>query len=151
MRSSARTATPGYKSRVATNASERSKAWARSYVDLCVQYTPATAPAIPVLADGERGNGNIYYTDMPAFIAEPGFLTHSPYLEWVVRPENLALLATLAVLSIIQAAPEGGTIALSAGHGQKEEYDPGVTTTDHVEADLTADVIERIARLLRAV
>ena len=143
---------------VATNAGKTSKAIASDYV-----HRVAKAFVVPVanndFASGgvsvggynRRGNGNLFYTNMPSVLLEPLFATNPKQAEIIHSEAGRDKLAACLAETIKQFFPHGGLIAFSVGHKYKTSAprDRGVAVFGGgCEADYAEDVLRRAERLL---
>jgi hypothetical protein len=141
---------------VTPNASDKSKAWARSYTRLCAKEFGIRDAGIVV---GGRGSYNLKFTRMPAFLAEPGFISNPAFADVVRTGEGVDALARCLVGSIREHF-DSGLIALSVGHKYRDKADPGAQvyqtpgTEDPAwndEAEICDAVVETASEMLRAV
>lgn len=111
---------------VATNASEKSMDWASDLASRTSGYlqTPIYEGAFGrgVMKAIERGNGNLFYTDMPAIINEPLFASNPLGARMLKEGNAIAVIARQIATSIEKNFPEGGLVAFSIGHkGQRSK------------------------------
>lgn len=107
----------------AYNASQTSKNWGRWYAKAISQEFGTRiggSDGIVVGGFNGRGNGNIYYTKMPAILLEPLFASDEKQAKIIRSEEGRTRLAKILVESIYNFFPEGGLIAFSVGHKYKE-------------------------------
>jgi hypothetical protein len=112
---------------------------------------------------GDRGNSNLAFTDMPAILLETLFVSNPDAAGIVVSPEGREELAQILVDTIVSFFPDGGKIAFSVGHKYKDSRpnDRGAAVCgddpdpndglDHVEADYAEDVLRLAAEKLEAI
>ncbi len=117
---------------VATNASKKSKAWAKHYAEsINAEFSEVTRVCGPdgVIVGGYdgRGNGNLLYTAMPAILVEPLFASNPEEADLIRSEEGQSRLAKVLVDSIQRFFPDGGLVAFSVGHLYKSSnpYDKG--------------------------
>ncbi len=105
-----------------SNASRTSKNWGRWYAKaICREFgTPLGGDdGIKVGGYGGRGNGNIYYTRMPAILLEPLFASNPKHADIIRSEDGQDRLARVLVESIREFFPGGGLVAFSVGHKYK--------------------------------
>jgi N-acetylmuramoyl-L-alanine amidase len=140
---------------VAPSSSEKSKAFARSYTRLCAKEFGIRDAGLVV---GGRGAYNLKFTSMPAFLAEPGFISNPEFAGLVRTGEGIDALARCLVGAIREHFP-AGLIALSVGHKYRDKPDPGAAvyqlpgTEDPAwndEAEICDAVVIAATEMLRA-
>ncbi len=138
------------------NASETSKTWGRSYaqrISDVFKIPMAGTGRSGILVGGwnGRGNANLKYTDMPAILLEPLFVSNPTQAEWVRSEEGQNKLAKVLADSIIDFFPGGGLIAFSVGHKYKTRRpnDRGAAVYGGgTEADYAEIVLEKAKNIL---
>ena len=154
---------------VANNASGTSILWANNYSSLVNSTFPQLhmikAYGNGINLDGvvkrkykERGDFNLRFTDMPAILGEPLFLSDPMSAKLAMDHKMQYDLARCLVDSIVRVLPQGGKIALSIGHMGKTSspFDRGAPITDKVdnpnkwaEAHIAKMVLDIAAEMLR--
>lgn len=110
---------------VATNASERSKEVAMWYAAEAGARFDVGGPDDHDVGYGDgvrvggRGNGNLYYTNMPAVILEPWFASNPTQAKKMNTPSGIREAAELLAETVKMFVPENGSVALSVGHAGK--------------------------------
>lgn len=141
---------------VGSNASQRSKDWAADYVDrVCAEFGTRSAGVLQRKL-GERGDVCVRYTDMPAILVEPLFVSDPVQARIASTPDGQRRLAECLVDSIRASFPDddGGVVRIgfSVGHKYKtsKPWDRGaaVVNSDHTEAELAEKVLQQAASLL---
>jgi hypothetical protein len=139
---------------VAHNASDKSKAWAKDYADRVADDFGWRSNGVVQVGHRARGDYNLRFTDMPAILVEPLFVSDVEQAAVAQSEDGQERLARHVVDSIKAAFPNGGKFALSIGHKGKDSspYDTGAPVVDSklTEADLSEQVITRVARMLVA-
>jgi hypothetical protein len=148
---------------VANNASQKSMDWAATYLSILsdsLGINPPKGGGILVGGYQGRGNFNLKFTDMPAILGEPLFVSNVEQSEIVKSPEGRQQLAQVLVNSIVTCFPDGGLVGFSVGHKYKDDKpnDRGAPVTgndpdpndglENVEADYAEDVLKRACLLL---
>lgn len=110
---------------VGTNASKRSKEWASYYAkqikhEFYIKIKQGNPEGVVIGGFNKRGNANVYYTQMPAILVEPFFLSCKDMLELLCNDwEGVqSKLSCCLVESITKFFPKG-LIAFSVGHKYK--------------------------------
>ncbi len=145
---------------VATNAGQKSKQFANSYVNR-ISHAFDTPLANNNFAKGGvsvggfkgRGNGNLSATNMPAVLLEPLFGTNPIYSAIIKSESGQIELARCLVETIREFFPDGGLIAFSVGHKYKtsKPFDRGVALAGGgTEADYAEKVLIKAAAMLSA-
>lgn len=137
---------------VANNASERTKNWGRSYTRRIAAQFGNRDNGISVGGFGGRGNANLRFTEMPAVLLEPFFISNPEGARWARDRQDD--LAQVLVASIREFFPNGGLVAFSVGHKYKTSS-PNDRGADSVlggppEAELAEQVLFRAQALLEA-
>lgn len=139
---------------VASNASRTSKDIASTYsAKVAYQFGVKDSGAVQVKFKG-RGDYNLRYTNMPALILEPLFVSDEELAVIAQSDVGQEQLAQILVDTIREHFPAGGTIAFSVGHKFKvsSPYDRGApvagTNGKVGEADLAEPVLRLAARML---
>jgi len=119
---------------MAYNGSQTSWEWATRYCeilktqvgDLITEAHPNQIPRPP------KGRGNICleWTDMPAILGEPLFVSNPDHVAFLRSPNGVIQLATVLAQSIIECFPDGGLVALSTGHRYRGNSDQGAPVID---------------------
>jgi hypothetical protein len=125
---------------VATNASQRSKDIAETYVNY-ISKIFGNGTYWERIRIGGRGNSNISATRMPAVLLEPYFLTNSNGLEWASTFKWQEETAQCLVDTIRTHYPSGGLVAFSVGHEGNRPGDMGVVTSKGTEAQFARQVL----------
>lgn len=136
---------------VASNAGETSKSWGRQYSQVAAREFGIPDNGVSVGGYLGRGNANLMYTNMPAILLEPFFITNKSGSKWANSESGRQKLAEILVESIRAQFPLGGLVAFSVGHKYKKSSpnDRGVQSVDGpMEADLAEKVLEIAAKLL---
>lgn len=142
---------------VASNASAKSQAWAADYVRrVCCEFGTLpgiTANGVDVRGIGKAGYGNLVLTAMPAILCEPMFANHPEQAEMLRTDECQARLASILTMSIVDAFPQGGLVALSVGHiGRRSSpFDRGAPLAGlppETEAGICTRIVDRAQALL---
>jgi len=117
-----------------SNASSTSKAWGRLYCKLVSEEFGTKNKGLLIGGYRGRGNHNLYYTNMPAILLEPLFVSNPEQAALIKTEEGQERLARCLVKSIKEIFPDGGLIGFSIGHkgvnagapvhggGQEEQY-----------------------------
>lgn len=106
--------------KVATNAGLTSKAMASTYAHLIAQKFNVPLGFKPTGVDsGGRGDGNLKYTNMPAILLEPLFISNPVQAQLVKSVEGQQKLAEAIVETVRKHFPNGGLVAFSIGHKGK--------------------------------
>ena len=153
---SSSTASAGYASVVVgSNASETSKNWGRWYAQAVASHFGIGVGGdngVWVGGVNGRGNGNVYYTNMPAILLEPLFCSNPQHAEWIKSQAGQHALADILVRSVQRFRPQGGVIAFSVGHKGKRS-NPGdrgaVVYGGGSEADYAEKILELAATQLQ--
>ena len=133
----------------AHNASNRSKDIARFYADRAAELVNLPNAGVLVRGYRERGDYNLRFTDMPAFIAEPLFISDASQEAFAASEAGRDACARAVVDTVRWALPNGGRVALSTGHKYKSKYDPGAVGPGRkTEAELADAVMDRAAEML---
>jgi len=138
----------------ASNASQTSKNWGRWYAKaIAKEFNTRISGDDGIFIGGidGRGNGNIYYTKMPAILLEPLFASDSEQAEIIRSEEGQKILAKVLAESIRKFFPAGGTVAFSVGHKYKssEPNDRGTKLNGGgLEADYAEIVLEKAKNML---
>lgn len=123
---------------VASNASRASLAAADTYAAMMAAANPhhQGGPRVHVAKRQDRGWGNLYYTAMPAILAEIGHVSHPGFIRWLDGP-GVDVCALALVMTILSALPDGGRVALSIGHVGKTSSprDRGAPAADDGDGD----------------
>jgi len=107
------------------NASDESKLIGEEYVSNCVKefndlnLKVGGKNGIVVGGYNGRGNGNVYFTNMPAILIEPLFCSTPEHAEMIRSEKGQSRLAKVLVKTIIDFYPDGGLIGFSVGHKYK--------------------------------
>ena len=134
---------------VAHNASNMSRDIAAFYSAWAAECTGLHDAGVLQRKYRERGDYNLRFTDMPAFIAEPCFISDASQEKWAASDAGRESLAMVLVRTVEHFLPKGGRIALSTGHKYKSKYDPGaVGPGRNTEAELADGVIDRACEML---
>lgn len=136
---------------VADNASGTSQRWGKWWSAKIAEVFGNRDNGIVIGGFGGRGNHNLKFTDMPAILLEPFFITSQEGAMWAKR--RVEDQAQVLVASIRQFFPQGGLVALSLGHKGKpsKPHDRGVQSlSGEWEADLMEPVLLRAKALLEA-
>lgn len=148
---------------VANNCSQTSLDWAKNYLVILSEQmgiNPPNGGGILVGGYQGRGNFNLKFTDMPAILGEPCFVSNPEQAELVKSEEGRQGLAQVLADSIKMTFPDGGLIGFSVGHKYKDDKpnDRGASVIgedpnpdDNIslnEADHAEDVIQRAIQLL---
>ncbi len=142
---------------VAHNASETSKQWARVYTELVSKKFGFRNGGVLQRKFKERGDYNLRFTDMPAILVEPLFVSEIEQATIALSEKGQQELAEILVSSIVKMFPGGGKFGFSIGHLGKEStpYDRGAPVvplgSNIAEADLAKAVMLKAAKLLEAV
>lgn len=106
--------------KVATNAGKTSKGMASTYAHLVAKKFNIALGFAPDGVDaGGRGNGNLKYTNMPAILLEPLFISNPAQALIVKSEEGQKKLAEAIAETVKQYFPNGGLVAFSIGHKGK--------------------------------
>ena len=116
---------------VATNASAKTKAWAKKYCEelaLLLNVDLYNRRGLNIGGFKMRGNENLSHTEMPAILVEPFFLSSVEAQGWLAEVFDATIyrLAQALVGSIVKEFPDGGLVAFSVGH----KYKPRPRSTD---------------------
>jgi hypothetical protein len=139
---------------VGSNASATSKNWGRWYAEaVAARFGTRVGGDQGILVGGYngRGNDNVRFTDMPAVLLEPMFVSNPRQAEIVRSAEGRRRLAEVLVESIQRFFPHGGTVAFSVGHKYKDSApnDRGAAVLGGgTEADYAEMVLEAAAEML---
>lgn len=146
---------------VATNASGKSRAVAKSYVDkisrafsIPVANNDFAKAGVSVGGYQGRGNGNLASTNMPAILLEPLFASNPRHADIIRSETGQITLARCLVETIVEHFPNGGLIAFSVGHKYKTDkpLDRGVPLAGGgTEADYAEKVLIKAAGMLSAI
>jgi hypothetical protein len=138
------------------NASSESEVWASYYAHLLALY-PAIIGGTKVhkLAAHERGDVCIEYTDMPAILVEPCFVSNPKQVEWLIA-EGMDELGRILAESIKEhfkgdALVEDVIVAFSIGHRYRGTHDEGAPVIGHPdlsEGHFAQQILLAAARLL---
>ncbi|MDM8569493.1 N-acetylmuramoyl-L-alanine amidase, partial [Thiotrichales bacterium HSG1] len=135
-------------------ASGTSKAWGRWYANHIGQefrVPVAGRGGIAIGGFNGRGNGNVKYTNMPAVLLEPLFVSNPSHAKIVRSEEGQDKLAKVLADSIVEFFPKGGKIAFSVGHKYKTSRprDRGAAVSGGgTEAEYAEIVLEKAKHLL---
>ena len=94
-----------------------------------------------------RGDYNLRFTDMPAILLEPLFGSNTAHVEMIMSEYGRQKMVRALVETIRQSFPEGGLIALSAGHGTSSGRD-GCAIVGYPETsehEVVVDLVHRAA------
>ena len=139
---------------IALNGSMRSLKWANNY---CILLQSAMKGLISFahpkrLASGERGGSCIKYTNMPAILTEPLFVSNPSHVTFL-RTGGVRVLAQVLANSIMSTFPDGGLVALSIGHGYRGKLDAGAPVVgaigDECETYYNEKIIIATAEILQ--
>lgn len=110
---------------------------------------------------GGTGYALVAYTEVPSFVAEPGFVSHPAFARIVMTDEGQWELGRVLAETICHAFPSGGLVVLSPGHAYRDGRsitagDPGALVTREIdppkafdtEAELNEIYLDRCARVL---
>jgi len=148
---------------VAVNASERSKVWGQSYVRKVsallgpffgATYAPRSFgdPHFGVKVGGfsagginNRGDYNLRFTNMPAILLEPAFVSNATHAKVITTLDGKSLFAKALIQSIQEILPDGGKVAFSVGHKGKpsKPNDRGAAVVGHPDTS-EADEAEKV-------
>jgi len=104
---------------VASNASEKSKSIARTYIEKIKDVFMIDVfgrDGLKVLSRTERGNHNLRYTAMPAVLLEPLFCSSYDGSYILKSQGGIRQLAFCLVETVKTHYPDGGLIGFSIGH-----------------------------------
>lgn len=139
---------------VASNASQTSKDIATTYsAKVAYQFGVKDSGAVKVKFKG-RGDYNLRFTNMPALILEPLFVSDEELAVIAQSDVGQEQLAQILVDTIREHFPAGATIGFSIGHKYKvsSPYDRGApvagTNGKVGEADLAEPVLRLAAKML---
>lgn len=143
---------------VATNGGATSKAIARAYVErICRTFGTSKAnndfakDGVSIGGYQQRGNKNLFSTNMPAVLLEPLFASNPKHAEIIRSEDGQRKLATCLVETIKEFFPHGGIVAFSVGHKGKpsKPRDRGVELSGGgAEADYAEKVLKIAAEML---
>jgi hypothetical protein len=105
-----------------SNASQTSRNWGRWYGEaIGREFNVKVGGDHGILVGGFNGRGddNLRYTDMPAVLLEPLFVSNPAQAEWIRSEAGQTRLARVLVDSIRRFFQKGGRIAFSVGHKYK--------------------------------
>ena len=105
-----------------SNASQTSNNWGRWYAKAVAQdFNVSVGGDNGVLVGGYGGRGdyNLRFTNMPAILLEPLFVSHPQSAELVKSESGQQRLATILCDSIRRFFPAGGLVGFSIGHKYK--------------------------------
>lgn len=105
--------------KVATNASSKSYAIAKTYAEKCAEVFGIKKGFGDGVDKGGRGNTNLVHTKMPAILLEPLFVSNPAQAAIVKSKRGQKQLAQVLVDTIREHFPEGSLIAFSIGHKGK--------------------------------
>jgi N-acetylmuramoyl-L-alanine amidase len=106
---------------------------------------------LKVLDVNERGAFNLRYTNMPALILEPFFVSNKDGAAWAKDPVKQAVLADIINDMVRLFFPNGGLVGLSVGHKGKTSSpkDRGADVLGGgTEADCAEAVLKQTEKLL---
>lgn len=97
-----------------------------------------------------RGNSNLKHTNMPAILGEPMFVSNPRQADFILTEAGKLAIAEELVASIRVMLPDGGTVALSAGHihnpDRPRDKGAGVRgypyTSEGEQAEMVLDLVE---------
>jgi len=141
---------------VGSNASKKSIEFAQTYANLVSQhFNTSLIGKSGALIGGfnGRGNSNVYYTNCPAVLLEPLFVSNPKQAEIVRSSRGQDTLAECLAYSIKECFPQGGLVAFSVGHKYKTSApkDRGAPVVGGgTEADFAEIVLHNTAALLTA-
>ena len=138
---------------IAHNASENSRAWSDLYCKKVSDAFSTKDAGTLKVAYKATGDFNLRYTDMPAILLEPFFVSDKTQAGWAASEGGQRKLAIALVESIKERFPDGGKVAFSVGHKYKTSnpHDRGAAVygrTDIAEADLAEEVLILAAELI---
>jgi hypothetical protein len=139
------------------NASQTSRNWGRWYAQAVAREFELPVggdQGILVGGYGGRGDYNLRFTQMPAILLEPLFVSNPQQAEWVRSAEGQTRLARILNDSIQRFFQDGGLIGFSVGHKYKRSSpnDRGAAVVGGGwEADYAEQVLLRAKSLLEAV
>ncbi len=113
---------------VAKNASEKSKAWGRDYIDRVVKEFGNKKGGLSI--GPPRGEYNIKFYRCPAILLEPGFVSNYLFANVAQGGEGIDALARVLVDSVCEMFPGGGLISCSVGHLYRGTPDSGAPVND---------------------
>jgi hypothetical protein len=140
-----------------SNASQTSKNWGRWYARAVSQDFDVKIGGdngILVGGYGGRGDYNLRFTNMPAILLEPLFVSHPQSAELVRSDSGQQRLAMILCDSIKRFFPDGGRIGFSVGHKYKTSRpnDRGASVVGGgYEADYAELVLTKAQALLKQV
>jgi hypothetical protein len=139
---------------VGSNASKKSIEVAQTYAGLVSQHfgTKLIGKEGALIGGfNGRGNSNVYYTDCPAVLLEPLFVSNPVHAAIVRSDRGQDTLAECLAFTIKECFPNGGLIAFSVGHKYKTAApkDRGAPVVGGGnEADYAEIVLQKTANLL---
>lgn len=155
---------------VANNAGETSVAWGYSYCENVFTEIKGAFPIFKGHTEVEnrnttigvlrrryknRGDFNLRFTDMPAILGEPLWLSDKNTVEAILEGNIINRVARGTVKSIIESFPAGGIVGLSCGHIGKDSqpFDTGAPVRGYPmssEGLISKLLIDKIAAGLEA-
>ena len=139
---------------VGSNSSDISREWGKYYagkVSKAFKTKLSGTDGIVIGGYNRRGDGNIKYTNMPAILLEPLFVSNKEAAT-IVKSENGQLkLAEILADSIRKFFPKGGLVGFSVGHKYKDNMplDRGASIFGGgVEADYAEKVLLKAKLIL---
>lgn len=140
-----------------SNASQTSKNWGRWYARAVAhEFDVKLGGNEGILVGGFEGRGdyNLRFTDMPALLLEPLFVSHPQSAQLIKSDSGQQRLAAILCDSIIRFFPNGGLIGFSVCHKYKttNPNDRGAAVYGGGnEADFAEQVLEKAKTLIEAV
>lgn len=138
---------------LAHNASQASIDWANDYCRRTSEAFGHPNRGAIVRAFKERGDYNLRFTEMPAILVEPLYVSDPTQAKLAISEAGQNKLATILVRSILHSFPHGGLFGFSTGHIGKTSnpWDRGAPVygrKDIMEADLAQAVMKKAEILL---
>lgn len=138
---------------LAHNASQASIDWANDYCRRTSEAFGHPNRGAIVRAFKERGDYNLRFTEMPAILVEPLYVSDPTQAKLATSESGQNKLATILVRSILHSSPGGGLFAFSTGHLGKTSnpHDRGAPVygrDDVMEADLAEAVLQKAEVML---
>lgn len=112
----------------------RSVAMAKQYTELCAKEFNIKNGGVLV---GARGHGNVYGAGCPHFLAEPGFISNPRFAGIARTGGGIDAMARCLTDVLVTHFPNGGRVALVAGHRDRGTGDPGAPV--YMRPDETRD------------
>lgn len=140
---------------VATNGSQKSRDFAKMYAERVSKQWGYPNRGVDIVDEKRAGYWNLYYTNMPAVLLEPLYVSDPEQATLAMSEVGQKILAEILVKTIKEQFPQGGLIAFSLGHKYRQnpthKFDRGAPVKGGNglgEADIAENVLRLAEELL---